>query len=132
LLIFEVTEGRIPLPNQKSKINNRKSPIHGDVPPKDKSCGGSSTKPTATSGSIIERLRKRRRKLLRFIKHREQDPNPIVLPGLKRLFDFSRLGWHSSKIEMETRKRRDHRDSAHVGDRNLSDLALLIASLKGR
>jgi hypothetical protein len=30
LLIFEVTEGRIlPLPNQKSKINNRKSPIHG-------------------------------------------------------------------------------------------------------
>jgi hypothetical protein len=29
-LIFEVTEGRIlPLPNQKSKINNRKSPIHG-------------------------------------------------------------------------------------------------------
>jgi nucleoside transporter len=30
LLIFEVTEGRIlPLPNQKSKINNRKSAIHG-------------------------------------------------------------------------------------------------------
>jgi hypothetical protein len=29
-LIFEVTDGRIlPLPNQKSKINNRKSAIHG-------------------------------------------------------------------------------------------------------